>query len=113
MTETDMPPLLTQREYARYRRCSIRTIERERADGRGCPYIRLGDRILYRRADIERYLDAHRRGGETGSSGYRGEPASVARDPQVADKSPRQPSTASPERRRGRPRTVVAPDVTP
>jgi hypothetical protein len=61
MTETD---LLTPLEYARYRRCSVRTLDRERADGVGCPYIRLGSRILYRRADIDRYLDAHVRAGE-------------------------------------------------
>ena len=59
MTETD---LLTPQEYARYRRCSVRTLDRERAEGRGCPYVRLGRRILYRRADIERHMDAHLRG---------------------------------------------------
>ena len=59
MTETDF---LTPREYARYRRCSVRTLDRERAEGRGCPYVRLGRRILYRRADIERHMEAHLRG---------------------------------------------------
>ena len=34
MTPTD---LLTPQEYARYRRCSVRTLDRERAEGRGCP----------------------------------------------------------------------------
>jgi hypothetical protein len=56
--------LLTPPEYARYRRCSVRTLDRERADGVGCPYIRLGSRILYRRVDIDCYLDAHLRAGE-------------------------------------------------
>jgi hypothetical protein len=56
--------LLTPPEYARYRRCSVRTLDRERADGVGCPYIRLGSRILYRRADIDCYLHAHLRAGE-------------------------------------------------
>ena len=58
MTDTE---LLTTREYASYRRCSVRTLDRERADGIGCPYIRLGARILYRRADVDRYIDEHRR----------------------------------------------------
>jgi hypothetical protein len=62
MTESD---LLTPQEYARYRRCSLRTLDRERADGRGCPYVRLGARVLYRRADIERYVEAHVRGHGT------------------------------------------------
>lgn len=51
--------LLTPKEYARYRRCSLRTLDRERAEGRGCPYVQLGSRILYRRPDIERYVEAH------------------------------------------------------
>jgi hypothetical protein len=61
MTETD---LLTQRKYASYCRCSVRTLDRERAEGRGCPYLRLGSRILYRRIDIDRYLQAQVRGGD-------------------------------------------------
>ena len=65
--QADLPiianDLLTAREYARYRRTSPRTLDRERAEGRGCPFIRLGGRILYRRADIEHYLEAQVRGG--------------------------------------------------
>ena len=56
MTPTD---LLTAQEYARYRRCSLRTLDRERAEGRGCPFVRLGARILYRRSDIEKYIAKH------------------------------------------------------
>jgi len=64
MTDQNRPDrLLTQREYAAYRRCSIRTIERERAVGTGCPYVRIGARILYRLADVDRFVDAHRIGG--------------------------------------------------
>lgn len=64
MTDDDIADrLLTQREYARYRRCSVRTIERERAVGTGCPYVRIGARILYRLADVDRFIDAHRIGG--------------------------------------------------
>lgn len=63
MTETD---LLTPQEYARYRRCSVRTLDRERAQGRGCPYVRVGSRILYRRNDIDRHVEAHLRGGKFG-----------------------------------------------
>ncbi len=45
--------LLTAAEYARLRRCSLRTLDRERANGLGCRYARLGSRIFYRRVDIE------------------------------------------------------------
>lgn len=54
--------LMTAVEFARYRRCSPRTLDRERATGRGCPYVRLGARVLYRRADVERYIEQHVRG---------------------------------------------------
>ena len=49
--------LLTAAEYARLRRCSLRTLDRERANRSGCSYVRLGGRIYYRRADIERYIE--------------------------------------------------------
>jgi excisionase family DNA binding protein len=58
------PPetLLTARETAQYLRCSLRTLDRERADGRGIPYVRIGGRIRYRRADVEAFVAAHVRG---------------------------------------------------
>jgi hypothetical protein len=56
--------LMTPAEFARYRRCSLRTLDRERATGRGCPYVRLGARVLYRRADAERYIEQNVRGLE-------------------------------------------------
>jgi hypothetical protein len=54
--------LLTSEEYARYRRCSLRTVERERETGCGCPFVRLGGRVLYRGADIHRFIEQHLRG---------------------------------------------------
>jgi hypothetical protein len=57
--------LITPAEFARLRRCSLRTLDRERATGTGCPHVRLGARVLYRRADIERYIEEHVRGHES------------------------------------------------
>jgi hypothetical protein len=59
--------LLTTAEYAEYRRCSPRTVERERETGRGCPYVRLGGRVLYRRADIYRHIEQNVRGLKGGA----------------------------------------------
>lgn len=59
------PEFLTPAEYARLRRCSIRTLDRERATGVGCRYVRLGNRILYRRADIDSYVVEHLHGGHS------------------------------------------------
>ena len=66
MNETE---LFTPREFAAYRRCSVRTLDRERADGTGCPYIRISGRILYLRADVNRFIDAHRIGTSESSEG--------------------------------------------
>ena len=54
--------LLTERETADLRRCSTRKLQRDRAEGRGCPYIRIDARIFYRRADVERFIESHLRG---------------------------------------------------
>lgn len=57
--------LLTAAEYARLRRCSLRTLDRERANRRGCPYVRLGGRVFYRLGDIQLYIETlvRRHGG--------------------------------------------------
>jgi hypothetical protein len=73
MTETE---LLTSRECAAWRRCSVRKLDRERAEGRGCPYVRIDGRVFYRRADVERFIEAHVRGGDSAQSA---EPALLRR----------------------------------
>jgi hypothetical protein len=51
-----MGKLYTPKEFAKFRRCSEKTLERERAAGTGCPYALLGRQILYREEDIERFV---------------------------------------------------------
>jgi hypothetical protein len=51
--------LLTQREYAAIRRCSERTVERERGTGIGCRYVKIGHAIRYRRRDIIDFIEKH------------------------------------------------------
>jgi hypothetical protein len=51
--------LVTQSEYAEIRRCSERTIERERTAGRGCRYIKIGRGVRYRRGDIFDFISRH------------------------------------------------------
>jgi hypothetical protein len=51
-----MRRLYTPQEYAAWRRCSLKTLERERAAGTGCPYALLGRRVYYREQDIEAFL---------------------------------------------------------
>ena len=62
-----MEELLTAGETAQLLRCSLRTLDRERADGRGCPFVRIGGRIRYRRADVEAFVAAHVRSHADGA----------------------------------------------
>jgi hypothetical protein len=66
--------LFTTKECAAYRRCSVRKLDRERADGRGCPYVRIDGRIFYRHVDVDRFIAAHVRGGDLGDAGAATEP---------------------------------------
>jgi hypothetical protein len=61
------------------RRCSVRKLDRERADGRGCPYVRIDGRIFYRRSDLVAFIAAHVRGGDFGDAGATADPASRRR----------------------------------
>jgi hypothetical protein len=69
------PELLTPKECAEFRRCSVRKLDRERAEGRGCPYVRIDGRIFYRRADVDRFIAAHVRGGDLADASPAVEPA--------------------------------------
>lgn len=51
--------LLTPKLLARRWHMSHRTLERWRASGVGPPAVRLGNRYLYRVADVERYEQEH------------------------------------------------------
>jgi Helix-turn-helix domain len=53
--------LLTGPEYARMRRCSVRTVERERGAGTGCRFIKIGRAVRYRRRDVLDFIEGHTR----------------------------------------------------
>lgn len=61
MAETE---LLTPKECAEYRRCSLRKLDRERAEGRGPRFVQDSGRIFYRRSDLDRFIAAHLCGGD-------------------------------------------------
>ena len=54
--------LLSEAAYAKARGVSIRSIQRERAQRIGPPFIRLGRRIFYRPESIEAWLIAQEQG---------------------------------------------------
>ena len=57
----DLDELLTGAEYARIRRCSLRTVERERTAGTGCRYIKLSRAVRYKRRDVLDYIERNAR----------------------------------------------------
>lgn len=50
--------LITEHDYAAQRGVSLRTVQRERAQRIGPPFIKLGRQIFYRPAAIEAWLIA-------------------------------------------------------
>ena len=56
---------LTTQEAAALLRCSVSLLARDRDRRTDLPpYVRLGKRVVYRRADIERWVDAQQNGAE-------------------------------------------------
>jgi hypothetical protein len=55
-TEND---LLTETEAAQLRRPSVRTLQAERVRGGGCPFVKLGRSVRYRRADVLRFIESN------------------------------------------------------
>lgn len=59
--ELDVPPerqTLTTPEAAKYLRLSPKTLETKRSRGGGPPYIKLGRRVVYRRTDLDKWLES-------------------------------------------------------
>lgn len=50
--------LLTETEAAKLRRQSVRTLQAERVRGGGCPFVKLGRSVRYRRSDILRFIES-------------------------------------------------------
>jgi len=53
--------LLTGDEYAKARKCSLRTVERERTAGTGCTFIKIGRSVRYRWGDVLAFIELHAR----------------------------------------------------
>lgn len=51
--------LLTNAEAAAYLRRSKTTLDKWRCEGRGPTFIKADRHVLYRRCDLDRWLDAH------------------------------------------------------
>jgi hypothetical protein len=56
MTSED--DLINEIEAARMRGQSVRTLQMERLRGAGCPYVKLGRSVRYRRGDVLAFIKA-------------------------------------------------------
>ena len=54
-----MTALLDQKQLAAYLGVSTSTLEHDRHNDRGVPYIKLGSTVRYRRSAVEAYLEAN------------------------------------------------------
>ena len=64
-TNSDKLPsikLLSEKEVEKFFGLNFRTLQRERTNGVGIPYHKIGRRVFYRIADIEEFLAAHKVG---------------------------------------------------
>jgi predicted DNA-binding transcriptional regulator AlpA len=52
-----MTPVIQEEKAAELLGLSVRTLQRFRVQGRGPQFVKLGKRVFYREADLERYLD--------------------------------------------------------
>jgi hypothetical protein len=50
---------LDERDVARKRKVSVRTVQEERYRGTGAPYVKIGRLIRYRPSDVAAYLARH------------------------------------------------------
>src|SRR6185436_11239205 len=63
-----MSEFMTVQEYATWSRQSVSKVNKDRVSGSGCPFVRAGKKILYRRSDAEQYLArTYRSTSETGT----------------------------------------------
>lgn len=57
------PPMLSAADLARRWQVSEGTLRNWRWAGRGCPFVKVGSRVLYRIDDVLAYEAEHLRGG--------------------------------------------------
>lgn len=69
LTLTDLPEIATAGDVARVVKTTEAALAQDRYLGRGLPYVKIGRRVRYLRADILAYLEAGRTPATAGASG--------------------------------------------
>lgn len=55
-----LPDLITPAELAQFMRTTTNSLAQDRYLGRGVPFVKHGKKVLYRRGDVEAYLERNR-----------------------------------------------------
>lgn len=55
----DPDALMNEHEYAALRGCSVSQIRAERLRGNGCPYLKIGRMVRFKRRTVVEWLDRH------------------------------------------------------
>ena len=66
---TDHPTYLSTRQAAELLGVSPRTLERYRGSGEGPPYMKVGPRVRYARADLDAWMEEGRPPPKPGKNG--------------------------------------------
>lgn len=53
-------PLMTTKETADYLCTSQNALDARRSRGQGPPYVRMGRKVLYRKVEVDKWLDTQR-----------------------------------------------------
>ena len=51
--------LLCEKEVQKEYGLNARTLQRERSLGTGIPYVKMGRRVLYKRVDLDKFIEKH------------------------------------------------------
>ena len=65
VTKSDLEPLLNEYEYARIIQRSLASVRRDRQQGTGCAFVKLGALVRYRPADVRKHLEQNLRSGSS------------------------------------------------
>ena len=55
----DKKNFLNEKEVQREYGLNARTLQRERSLGTGVPYVKMGRRVLYKRTDLDKFIEKH------------------------------------------------------
>lgn len=59
----DLPPVAKAEQVADVMQTSVDALAQDRYRGRGIPYVKIGGRVRYLRADVLKFLSENRIGG--------------------------------------------------